>query len=221
MKNLLNRLERKIGRFAVPNLMFIIVVGMFTVFAADILFPQLNLYGWLCLRRDLLFQGQLWRLITFIFLPPESSPFWIVFSLYFYYMVGDALERQWGTFRFNVYYLIGIIGMILVALMSGYSGNSYLNLSLFFAFAVLFPNYQVLLFFVIPVKVKYLAAIDAVFFVVSFIIGGWSVKIAILFAVLNFLLFFSGDFFKNLKHQREYRKNQKNFRDYMSNQRWK
>ena len=221
VKNLLNRLERKTGRFAVHNLMFILVVGMFTLFAAELAFPQLNLYDWLSFRRDLIFQGQVWRLITFIFLPPNSSIFWIVFTLYFYYMIGDALERQWGAFRFNVYYLIGVIGLIISGMITGFTANAPLNMSLFFAFAVLFPDYQVMLFFMIPVKIKYLAFVDALLFIISVVMGSLPTKIAILFSLLNFFLFFGGDFISRLKNQKEYRKNQKNFRDYMNNQRWR
>lgn len=221
VKNLLNRLERKAGRFAVHNLMFILVVGMFTLFAAELAFPQLNLYDWLSFRRDLIFQGQVWRLITFIFLPPNSSIFWIVFTLYFYYMIGDALERQWGAFRFNVYYLIGVIGLIISGMITGFTANAPLNMSLFFAFAVLFPDYQVMLFFMIPVKIKYLAFVDALLFIISLVMGSLPTKIAILFSLLNFFLFFGGDFISRLKNQKEYRKNQKNFRDYMNNQRWR
>lgn len=221
VKNLLNRLERKTGRFAIHNLMFILVVGMFTLFAAELAFPQLNLYDWLSFRRDLIFQGQVWRLITFIFLPPNSSIFWIVFTLYFYYMIGDALERQWGAFRFNVYYLIGVIGLIISGMITGFTANAPLNMSLFFAFAVLFPDYQVMLFFMIPVKIKYLAFVDALLFIISLVMGSLPTKIAILFSLLNFFLFFGGDFISRLKNQKEYRKNQKNFRDYMNNQRWR
>lgn len=221
VKNLLNRLERKTGRFAIHNLMFILVVGMFTLFAAELAFPQLNLYDWLSFRRDLIFQGQVWRLITFIFLPPNSSIFWIVFTLYFYYMIGDALERQWGAFRFNVYYLIGVIGLIISGMITGFTANAPLNMSLFFAFAVLFPDYQVMLFFMIPVKIKYLAFVDALLFIISLVMGSLPTKIAILFSLLNFFLFFGGDFISRLKSQKEYRKNQKNFRDYMNNQRWR
>lgn len=214
----LYQLERKFGRFAIPNLMMAIVVGMFGVFLVDLFFPQFQLSSWISLDRALILQGQVWRLITFIFLPPSTSIVWILFSLYFYYLIGSALEQQWGAFRFNLYYQIGMLGTIIGAMITGHAVNTYLNLSLFFAFAVLFPDFQVMLFFVLPVKIKYLAFADALLFLIAFISGGLSTKVAILFSLLNFFLFFGGDFFQNLKQNREYRKNQKNFRDYYN--RW-
>ena len=212
----LDKLERKFGRIAIPNLMLLIVGGMFTVFVIDLLIPQAQIGYWISFDRSLILQGQIWRLISFIFTPVSSSVIWILFSLYFYYLIGDALETQWGSFRFNVYYFIGVLGAVIAGMITGYGENSYLNLSLFFAFAMLYPNYEVLLFFILPVKIKYLAFIDACFFVISLVMGSLSVKAAILFSILNFLIFFGGDFFKKLKYQKGYRTNQKNFRDYMN-----
>ncbi len=212
----LDKLERKCGKIAIPNLMLLIVGGMFTVFVINLLIPEAQIYYWISFDRALILEGQVWRLLSFIFMPINSSVVWILFSLYFYYLIGDALETQWGSFRFNVYYLIGILGAIIAGMITGYGENSYLNLSLFFAFAMLYPNYEVLVFFLLPVKIKYLAFIDACFFVISLVMGSFSVKAAILFSILNFLIFFGGDFFKRLKYQSGYRANQKNFRDYMN-----
>lgn len=219
--NWLNKLERKWGRIAIPNLMLLIVGGMFTVFVIDLLIPEAQIEYWISFDCSLIFQGQVWRLISFIFVPISSSVIWIIFSLYFYYLIGDALESQWGSFRFNVYYFIGILGVILAGMITGYAQNTYLNLSLFFAFSMLYPNYEVLLFFILPVKIKYLAFIDACFFVIALVMGNLSVKAAILFSIINFLLFFGGDFFQKLKHQKTYRNNQKNFREYMDQNRYR
>lgn len=217
----LDKLERKCGRFAIPSLMLLIVGGMFTVFLIDLMLPQTGIYSWICFNRTLILQGQLWRLISFIFLPTSNSILWILFSLYFYYMIGDALENQWGSFRFNVYYFVGVLGAIIAGMITGYTENSYLNLSLFFAFAVLYPNFEIMLFFFIPVKVKYLAFADACLFVIALVTGSWSTKAAVLFSILNFLLFFGGDFFKKIRLQRGYRQNQKNFRKHMKENEWR
>lgn len=219
--NWIDQVERKMNRFGIPNLMFLIVVGMFSVFIIDLLLPQLQLSGWISFSRAAILQGQVWRLISFVFLPTSNSMIWILFSLYFYYLIGSTLENQWGSCRFTIYYLIGVLGTIVGGFLTGYATNSYLNLSLFFAFAILYPNYQIMLFFFLPVKIKYLAFADALLFVIAFIGGSLSIKASILFAILNFLLFFGGDFFSSIKNQRKYRQNQREFREYMDQNRWR
>ena len=93
--------------------------------------------------------------------------------------------------------------------------NSYLNLSLFFAFAVLYPDFQVMLFFILPVKIKYLALIDAAYFVLMLIVGDWATRAAILLSLVNFILFFGGDFIRMIRQQAGYQKTRRNFRKYM------
>ncbi len=218
--NWLYRLERRFGRFAIQNLMFIIVIGQFAVFVTDLIMPDLQLSGLLYLNRDLVLQGQVWRLITFIFLPPSSSALWIVLSLYFYYMIGGALENEWGAFKFNVYYLIGMIGIIIGAFITGYGANAYLNLSMFFAFAILWPNFEVMLFWVIPVKIKYLAVLDGVIFVISIVSAlaarSWGTFASIIASLLNLLLFFGGDVIRSIKRERGYAQTRKNWRSQMN-----
>ena len=153
--NWLYKLERRFGRFGITNLMLYIVTTMLFVAIFDMVigFP---LSRWLALIPAYVMQGQIWRLITFIFLPPATSPLALVLSLYFYYIMGSTLERVWGTFRFNLYYLFGMVGCMIAGLITGYGTNVYLNLSLFLAFAYLFPEHKVLLFYVIPIKMKYI-----------------------------------------------------------------
>ena len=124
--NWLYKLERRFGRFGISNLMLYVVTTMLFVAIFDMVigFP---LSYWFSLIPSLVAQGQIWRLITFIFLPPSSSPLALVLSLYFYYIMGSALERVWGTFRFNLYYLFGIIGCILAGLISGYGTEIVMN----------------------------------------------------------------------------------------------
>ena len=224
MKKFLYKLERLVRPIAISNLMLYICGTMLLVFALDFVLPSIGVQDYLYLNRNLLFQGQVWRLVTYLFLPPESSPIFIIFALYFYYMIGVNLEKQWGAAKFTLYYLIGMLGTTIAALITGYGTNTYLNLSLFFAFAIIFPNYEVLLFFVLPVKVKYLAYIDAAFFVISIVwaaIGQqWYQVAAILASVLNFFLFFGGDFFRRIKEERGYSATRRNFRRQMKNNRW-
>lgn len=208
----LNNLERKARRFAIPRLMIGLSAIMLGVFLADWLLPELRLSSWLYLDMGLVAQGQIWRLITFIFLPPPTSILWILFNLYFYCLIGTALERQWGSFKFNIYYLTGMVFTIIGALFTGFASNFYLNLSLFLAFAMIFPNFEVLIFFLIPVKVKYLAIIDAAFLLYQLIVVNWDGRVAIIMSLLNVALFFGGDFIRNIREQAGYWKTRRNFR---------
>ena len=133
-----NGLERILRKFAVSNLMWYIVVAMGAVFVLDLVLP-INLYGMLMLTRSGVLSGQIWRLLTFVALPPDSSLIWIIFSLYLYWLIGTVLENQWGTYRFNLYYWMGVIGNIIACMITGYATNSYLNLSLYLAFAIMNP----------------------------------------------------------------------------------
>ncbi len=209
----LNKLERKYGKYAIPNLMTVIIFGMGLVFLLDT-FTAANpnnvytLSSLLAFDRAAIAQGQIWRIITFLFIPPESSPLWIIFSLYFYWLIGRALESQWGSFRFNVYYFIGAIGTIIAGLIMGVTENTYLNLSLFLAFAVLFPDFEVLLFFFIPIKMKWLAYLDGALLLISLIITSLPYKIAILMSLLNFSVFFGKDLIQRIKYFIRRKKNQ-------------
>ena len=130
--NLLNKLEKNFGRFAIRDLMVYIVGMNGLVYLLSYAYPENNAINKLLLDPYLIMKGEVWRLITFIFIPPTASVFWIFFILYFYYIVGIGLEHEWGSFRFNVYYFTGVLGTILGAFVVG--GNLtalYLNLSLF------------------------------------------------------------------------------------------
>ncbi len=216
------RFEYKYGRHAIENLMYYIVGGMAVVFVLNLVLTSngtldiengQDLNSLLSFDRELIFKGQVWRILSFIFLPPNSSIIFIVFSLYFYYHIGTSLESAWSSFRFNIYYIVGVIGTIIFGLITGYTTNYYLNMSLFFAYAALFPNNQILLFYVIPVKIKYLALLDAAYFVLSLMVVTLPEKIALLVAVGNFLIFFWDDMvaliktsYSNYKAKRSFRR---------------
>lgn len=207
MNNWMNKLERKFGRYAIPNLMRYIIV----IYLAGAVISMINPYiyqMYLCLDYSAILRGQVWRLFTFILQPVGSmygiNMFFLLISLYFYWMVGNHLENAWGAFRFNVYYLMGILlqiiaGAILYAITKNpysglYFGLNYINQSMFLAFTVLYPNVQVLLMYVLPIKVKYLGMIYGAviaFDVLSNLVHGrWYVAAAILVAIANFLIFF-------------------------------
>ena len=194
--NLLNRLERKFGKYAIPNLMYYVVIlyaiGMFVQMFAPMFYIQ-----YLMLDASAILRGQIWRIITFMIWPPSSSLFFNLLAIYLYYNLGITLERVWGTFRFNVYFFMGILGHVLAALLIYLlTGNvyvlttDYLNFSLFFAFAATFPDMQFYLFFAIPIKAKWLAIFDGAYFLYGLMFGGMADRIAIIMSLLNFLIYF-------------------------------
>lgn len=194
----LDKLERRYGRYSgIRNLMQYVVAGMAAVFVADLLLiPMLGVSAssYLAFNREAVLHGQIWRLITFIFIPPDSSMLFIIFSLLFYWMVGTMLQNNWGTFRFTLYYLCGMVGAVASGCITGYATNYYLNMSLFFACALLYPEMQLSMYFVIPVKMKWLAILDAVLLLLSFLQTTWAGRLSMVFALLNVLLFFGGRF---------------------------
>ena len=170
MNNWLNKLERKYGRYGIPNLTNILVAGQILVLAIE-LFVDRTIPYWLGLSRSLLLQGQIWRVISFVFIPfSGGSILSVVLGIYFTWFVGTALEREWGDFRYTVYLLSGVLGTVLGCLLTGVTASTYcLSLSLLLAFAMLYPEVQLLLFFVIPIRVKYFGIFAAVLWVFSFL----------------------------------------------------
>ena len=191
MNNWLNRLERKYGRFGIPNLTNILVAGQILVLAIE-LFVNRTVTVWLALSRSLLLRGQIWRAVSFVFIPfSGGSILSVVLGIYFTWFVGTALEREWGDFRYTVYLLSGMLGTVLACLLTGVTASTYcLSLSLLLAFAMLYPEVQVLLFFVIPIRVKYFGFFAAVLWVLSFLGAPLPEKLSLLLSMANVWLFF-------------------------------
>lgn len=158
-------------------------------------------------------RGQIWRLVTFVFVPPSSSPIFILFALYFYYMSASA-GKPWGKVKFNVLFSRHARSII-AALITGYADNTFLNLSLFFAYAALYPDEQVLLFMILPIKMKYLALVDAALYLYYFIVGTASTRITIVLCLLNVALFLGGDIINTIRRESRYWKTRYNFRKAM------
>ena len=191
-------------RFGIPNLMRVIVIGNVAVYVLMLLTQanDANALSFLTFNLNALLHGEVWRLVTFVFVPAYSSPFALLISLYFYYWIGSTLERQWGTAKFNLYYISGalltVLGVVLASLITGNpyltaAGTGYVNLSMFFAFAFLFPDTTVLLFFILPVKMKWLADLGGALFAFDIIkaIGAhnWAGVVLPIVALLNFAVF--------------------------------
>jgi len=217
VNKLLDRLSYKYRRWGIPNLMLYIVIAMAGVFVVELFVPEMPLSIYLYFSRDLILDGQWWRIITWIFIPDTNSPIWIIFSLYFYYLMGSGLEGQWGKFKFNVYFFTGVLLTIIGGFITGSTSNTFLYYSMFFGFAVLYPNFQILLFFFIPIKIKWLALVDLVFFIImlvlNIVMGQWSAVAAIIISMLNFILFFYEDFWKFFKNQKYYLKHRQTYKN--------
>lgn len=211
------KLERKWGKFAISNLMLYISTTTLFVYVANLLIPSVHLYSLLALFPEEVLRGQIWRLVTYLFIPPNTSPIFLLITLYFYYIVGNWLESAWGSFKFNVYYLLGMVGTTVAALITGYGTSFYLNMSLFFAYAMLWPDHEVLVFFVIPVKIKYLAYLDAAMFLWGFVTGGWSARLAIVASLVNFFIFFGKSFLTTVRNKQKYSGVRRNFNKQMRN----
>ena len=185
--------------FGIQNLMMYIIIGNLLVW----LFGAMDSSGLLInalafSAPEVFLHGQIWRLVTFIFIPTTSG-LWLLFMLYFYYFIGRMIENHWGAGKFTIFYLCGMAFNILYAtllwLIAGTPVSidaNYLNLSLFFAFATLFPEEIVLFFFIIPMKVKWLGWIDAAFFIFAIIRLPFPENLLPLVAIMNYLLFSGG-----------------------------
>jgi hypothetical protein len=204
----LHRLNYKYGRHYITNLILYIIIAQAAVYVFDYLFATKDLVisDYLYFDRNLILAGQVWRAVTFVFVPPMVNPIFMLFFMQLYYMIGRSLELSWGGFYFNAYYFMGVILSMAGGFISGYADITYLNLSMFLAFAILFPNERLLILFFIPVKIKYIAIVDIIGLAFIFIISGWSGKLAILMSLLNLVLFFWDDFYPKIRDKWRYRK---------------
>ncbi len=198
----MDKLEARWGKFAITGLTRYLV--MLNAIVYMLLLAQPNYASMLTLDISKVASGEVWRLVSYLFLPPTTSVIFIFFALYVLWMIGDALEEAWGAFRLNVYYLVGMIGTTIAAcLVPGPTTNVFLNSTLFFAFATLFPNFQFLLFFILPVKVKWLAWISAILLIPPLLQGPWSIRATLLVAYGNYLLFFAPQILRSMRENAE------------------
>lgn len=221
-------LSRWISRFCynhpklgIPNLTRYLVIGMVIAYAVGWT-TRFAFYQYLELFPGLVLQGQIWRLVTFIFIPINTDLFWFVFEMLFLYFVGTSLEEFWGTTRFSVFFFLGaILNAVLtfaVYFLAPVLGNSmtalgfyfapsmtYIKLSMFFAFATIYPDSYIRTYFIIVVKAKWLAllsaAIEALMVVRCIMDGDWFGILLIVVSLLNYLLFFWEDLLKLMGNQ--------------------
>ena len=188
--NWLDKLERKLGRYAIPNLTVYLLAGYVIGFAVMNFMP--SLLNWLTLEPGLVIRGQVWRIISWVLIPPSTNLISLIFLVLLYYSLGSALERTWGTFRYNVYIFSGILFTVVAAFLLygalyliygvefslssvGLISTNYITMSIFLAFAA---------------KMKWMALVYAAMAVYYFIQGGLATRVAIAASLLNFVIFF-------------------------------
>lgn len=189
---------------AIPGLMRYIVGANAVLFVLS-LFAGSGTLNFLALDAASVLRGEIWRILTYVLLPSGSGIFLLI-SLMFYFWLGETLERMWGSAKFTFYYFSGVLltaaGAILAYLVDGVSfpiqGAGYVNMAMFFAYALSFPDAVVNLYFIIPIKMKWLAILDAVYFAAGVFqyarLGLWGMALMPIIAILNFFIFFSPDF---------------------------
>ena len=197
----MQNLRRKFERFClrhraagIPNLMLVIAIGNLLVYLLTVIDPSGVVYKFLAFDRASILAGQVWRLVSYIFLPDSANILLLAILLFFYYQIGKLLESHWGRFRFNLFYFTGVLLTDIAALLlHGAASTYYLNLSLLLAFATLYPETQFLLFFIIPLKAKYLAWFYLAYNALAVIIGTFPYNLFPIVALLNYFLFFGSD----------------------------
>jgi hypothetical protein len=198
MKKLMKKIDLfcyRHPRFGIRNLMLYIVIGNALIWLLSMMDTTNTLSSLLMFSPASIAHGEIWRLVTFMFIPNDYS-FLALIMFYFYYFIGNTLEAHWGTAKFNIYFFTGIVLTIIYGFIIYFATGKdinvnaqYIYLSMFFSFATIFPDTEVLFMFIIPMKMKWLAYIDAAFFVFGIVTASFPVNLLPVVAVLNYLIF--------------------------------
>jgi len=197
-----DKLERRLGFLGIPGLIRIVVGLNALVFMLVRLNPDFRFA--LDLDPGRISHGEIWRLVTYIFLPQTSSFLWIILLLWFLWFIGEGLEQAWGAFRLSLYFFVGMVGTTAAAFFFGARfSNSMLYASLFFAFARFYPDQVIYLFFILPVKIKWVAWVSAAFLLLGFVLNSNSYRMALVAALSNYLIFFGPEIIYQARHRGE------------------
>lgn len=207
---LLDKLERRIGFIAIPGLIRAVVTLNALVFGLVLLNPGFEDY--LALDPIRILHGEVWRLVTYIFVPQIRHFLFVAMALWFLWFIGDGLERAWGPFRVTLFYLVGMIGTTVAAFFFGSNfSNAMLNAALFFAFARFYPDEVIYVLFILPVKIKWLAWFSAALLLFGFIGETNAYRMALLASLSNYFIFFGPELIHQARHRHEVATRRKRF----------
>lgn len=193
----LNKMERKFGRYAIHNLSLYMIITYVIGYGLELFVPKLMYY--INLEPSLILRGQVWRLVSWVLIPPGGLGIGTIIMLVLYFSLGSSLERTWGAFRYNLYIFMGLIASVIGAFILYFCGVTvlgfsfstfYINLSIFLAFAVSYPNERLYIYFLIPIKMKWMGIFYAVVVVYQMINSNWAGRVVILASLANFIVFF-------------------------------
>lgn len=209
---MLDKMEKKFGKYAISNLIVYLLAGYVLGYLLQFgqRYTGVPYLDYLTLEPYYIFHGQIWRLVSWVIIPPQTSFFWALIMFFLYYQLGSSLENTWGAFKFNVYIFGGLLFTLIGAFLTyglyfvinrttpigigSFISTYYINLSIFLAFSACFPDMQVLLYFIIPIKMKWMSifylVIIGVEIIQHLISGQWYIAVPIIASLLNFVIFF-------------------------------
>lgn len=209
-----SRFLQAFDRVAIPNITLYLIAFQVVCYLAIMGQPDAHLEQRLLFDPAAAVHGEWWRAITFLFLPPLDNPIFAFFAWYFFWLMGTALEANWGTARYNLYLLIAALATILSGFGAyllgapGFGTNIYIEQTVFLAFAALYPDFQIYIFFILPVKVKWIALVTWVLLGFQFLMVGWVAKAMLVAAVGNYLCFFWPEIVQRIKRGRRHMEQQ-------------
>lgn len=200
----LNKMERKFGKYAVKNLTVYLLACYGIGYIISFVMP--DLLNYFTLEPAMILRGQIWRLVSWVIIPPTSKLIYVIFMMLLYYSLGQTLERIWGAFRYNLYMLSGMLFTIIGAFIAygivfakyhiiagGFGAvvsTYYINMSIFLACAAIMPELELWFWGLIPIKMKWFAILDVIFVGMDLFRGGIVTRIIIVASLLNFVIFF-------------------------------
>jgi len=220
--SLINKLERRFGRFAIPNLTALLVIGQAAMYVIGLVGRRISFEG-VALVPGKVLEGEVWRLITFLFYPPGVGPLFAIFYFMLFYLFGNSLEQRWGAFRYNVFLAVGYAANVAAAFaaygilqaQAGVPGigfvdigvpasNTFLYGTVFLSFARFYPDFTLNLYFLLPIRIKWLALLMWIWYgyglLTSLVDGLWMAALTIVASVANYILFFGREHWSELKH---------------------
>jgi hypothetical protein len=210
--SLLTRLNAKFGRYGVANVTIALIIGQAVMYVITQVNPAngINLLDRIQMYPEKVLDGEVWRLVTFLFNPPAMNVIFAFFFWYLFYLMGTTLEVIWGAFRYNVFLLVGYIAAIAFAFCAYFidgpagggmaASSAFLEGTVFLAFARLYPDFTLMIAFILPIKIRWLALLQWIAYGFLFLSGEWMTRAMVLASVFNYLLFFGRDIWVDMKH---------------------